>query len=152
GKAYLSHPPSEFWRALIPKNWGVLRHLPKIATTQTFSQVVERFFSEPHLRQLFMRFATYNGSSPYRTPTAFAIIPFVESEFGGWYVRGGVFQISKALGKLALAQGVVFHHGRTATRWEEGVLTAEDGSQARPDFVVCNGDAVQARLGFLAGS
>ena len=36
------------------------------------------------------RFATYNGSDPERTPAAFAIIPYVQARFGGWYVRGGL--------------------------------------------------------------
>ena len=43
---------------------------------------MERRIPDPHLRQIFLRFATYNGSSPYRTPATFNIIPYVEAEFG----------------------------------------------------------------------
>jgi phytoene dehydrogenase-like protein len=68
-------PPGDFWRAFTPRNWSKLRHLGKVATTRTLAAEVERRISDPHLRQIFLRFATYNGSSPYLTPATFNIIP-----------------------------------------------------------------------------
>ena len=88
GEAYLTRPPGDFWRAFSPRNLGKLRHLGKVATLRTLAAEVERRISDPHLRQIFLRFATYNGSSPYLTPATFNIIPYVEAEFGAWYVRG----------------------------------------------------------------
>jgi phytoene dehydrogenase-like protein len=58
GEAYLHYPPEDFWRAFSPRNWSKLKHLPKIATLKTLAQVVDQFFSDSHLRQLFYRFAT----------------------------------------------------------------------------------------------
>jgi phytoene desaturase len=90
--AFLHHPLGEWWRQINPRNLARLRHLPKIASFATMDEVVRRFFaSDPHLVQLFDRFATYNGSSPYRTPAAFNIIAYVEAHFGGWYVKGGIY-------------------------------------------------------------
>lgn len=37
---------------------------------------------EPHLVQLFNRYATYNGSSPYRTPGIMSMIPHLEMHLG----------------------------------------------------------------------
>lgn len=152
GEAYLTRPPSEFWRAFSPRNLGKLRHLGKVATTRTLACEVDRRIPDPHLRQIFLRFATYNGSSPYRTPATFNIIPFVEAEFGGWYVRGGLPEISRALARLAEKLGVVFRFGTTACAWRDGEATASDGKTARADALVCNGDALTARTGFLPAS
>jgi phytoene desaturase len=150
GDAFLNRPPREFWRALAPRNWPKLRHLGKVATTRTLAQEVERRISDPHLRQIFLRFATYNGSSPYLTPATFNIIPYVEAEFGAWYVRGGLARISQKLAALAGRRGVTFHPGTTAVSWKDGELTAQDGRRARADFLVCNADVLGARTGFLA--
>jgi phytoene desaturase len=151
GEAYLNRPPGDFWRAFAPRNWPKLRHLGKVATTRTLAAEVERRFSDPHLRQIFLRFATYNGSSPYRTPATFNIIPYVEAEFGAWYVRGGMNRISDALAALAGRLGVAFRYDTTAAAWDGAEATAHDGSRLRPDFLVCNADVLGASSGFLAG-
>ena len=105
--AFLHHPLEEWWRQLNPRTLRNLRHLPKIASFQTMDQVVRRFFGDdPHLVQLFDRFATYNGSSPYKTPAAFNIIPYVEAKFGGWYVKGGLYEIARALERICRDLGV----------------------------------------------
>jgi phytoene desaturase len=150
GEAFLNRPPSDLWRAFAPRNWPKLRHLGKVATTRTLAEEVGRRFDDPHLRQIFLRFATYNGSSPYRTPATFNIIPYVEAEFGGWYVRGGMARIAEEMAALAARQGVTFHHARTASGWNGSEATAEDGSRSRADYLVCNADVLAARTGFLA--
>jgi diapolycopene oxygenase len=152
GEAFLTRPPRDFWRAFTPQNWPKLRHLGKVATTRTLAQEVERRITDPHLRQVFLRFATYNGSSPYLTPATFNIIPYVEAEFGGWYVRGGLPRIGEALVKLAEQLGVVFRCGTTATAWDGHEATAQDGTRARADILVCNGDALKAASGFLSAT
>jgi phytoene desaturase len=150
GEAYLNHPPGEFWRAFTPGNLGKLRHLPKVATTRTLAAEVERRISDPHLRQIFLRFATYNGSSPYLTPATFNIIPYVESEFGAWYVRGGMAKIVVELAALAQRRGVKFRFNTTATGWNGSEASAQEGTKSRADYLVCNADVLSARTGFLA--
>ncbi|HEV3272936.1 MAG TPA: phytoene desaturase family protein [Candidatus Methylacidiphilales bacterium] len=151
GEAYLNRPPGDFWRAFTPGNLGKLRHLGKVATTRTLAAEVERRISDPHVRQIFLRFATYNGSSPYLTPATFNIIPYVEATFGAWYVRGGMGKIGEALAALAERNGVTFRFNTTATGWDGTEATAHDGARSRADFLVCNGDALSARAGFLSG-
>ncbi len=107
--AFLHHPLGEWWRQLRWRNLPKLRHLPKIASFLTMDRVVQRFFGhDPHLVQLFDRFATYNGSSPYKTPAAFNIIAYVEAKFGGWYVKGGLYEIARALERICREEGVEF--------------------------------------------
>ena len=132
--AFLHHPLEEWWRQLNWKNLPYLRHLPKIASFQTMDQVVRRFFGgDPHLIQLFDRFATYNGSSPYKTPAAFNIIPYVEAKFGGWYVKGGLYKIARALERICREEGVEFRFGREV---------AGDELRGAFDHTVCNQDVL----------
>jgi phytoene desaturase len=144
GEAYLNHPPGDFWRAFSWRNLGKLRHLGKVATTRTLAAEVERRISDPRLRQIFLRFATYNGSSPYLTPATFNIIPYVESEFGAWYVRGGMAKIAEALAALAQRNGVTFRFDTTATAWNGTEATAQNGTRSRTNFLVCNADVLSA--------
>ncbi len=65
-------------------------------------------FSNPHLVQLFNRYATYNGSSPYKTPGIMSMIPHLEMHYGTFFPKGGMVQIVKGLHRLAEEQGVEF--------------------------------------------
>lgn len=170
--AFLHHPLGEWWRQITWANVKNLRHLPKIASFQTMDQVVRKFFGhDPHLVQLFNRFATYNGSSPYQTPAAFNIIPYVEARFGGWYVKGGLYEIARALERVCRELGVEFRLGAEVTgcgraalsEYARGIrpswlVTTGEGSPPLPlpqrafDFVVCNQDVLSATPRFLAGA
>ena len=86
------------------------RDLTKLLSPLTVHQAVSRFFSDPRLRQVFDRYATYNGSSPYRAPATFCLIPFVEFATGAWHPRGGMYRIAEALAALATDLGVAIHY------------------------------------------
>ena len=134
GETFLNYAPRKWGGlALHPKRWKALRHFSKVATFQTLDQLHQRFFSDPYLRQIFNRFATYNGSSPYQTPATFAIIPYVEAEFGGWHVLGGMARVAESLYQLACKMGVVFHFNQEI----------KNLSEIKSDVVVCNGDIIQ---------
>ncbi|CAN5583248.1 phytoene desaturase family protein [soil metagenome] len=104
-KTFLSKSLNELPELLTAKN---LPDLMKISSLKTLDKHNANYFKSEKMRQLFNRFATYNGSSPYKTPATFALIPYVEFGFGAWYVRGGIYEIPKALEKLALELGVEF--------------------------------------------
>ena len=159
--AFLHHPLGDWWRQVNLRNLPKLRHLSKIASFQTMDQVVRRSFGhDPHLVQLFNRFATYNGSSPYQTPAAFNIIPYVEAKFGGWYVKGGLYEIARALERICRELGVTILTNREIARIEPGarhkpssrvgfqVHTANDQAVSF-DTIVCNQDVLSAYPRFL---
>jgi len=66
-------------------------------------------FNNPKTIQLFNRFATYNGSNPYKAPAMLSLIPHLEHNDGTFYPKGGMISITNALYKLALKKGVVFN-------------------------------------------
>ncbi|MDH4090731.1 MAG: phytoene desaturase family protein [Cyclobacteriaceae bacterium] len=85
-----------------------IAQLYKLDLSRTMNEVNEKHFSNPHLVQLFNRYATYNGSSPYKTPGIMSMIPHLEMHFGTFYPEGGMHSISQSLYRLALDQGIQF--------------------------------------------
>ena len=68
------------------------------------------------LRQLFNRYATYNGSDPYRAPAMLHVIPHLEFGMGTFAPEGGMHAIVEALHRTALNLGVTFHTGTSVER------------------------------------
>jgi len=84
--------------------------IPHLDIFTTLHQVNESFFKGfPHLIQLFDRFATYNGSSPYLTPGIMSMIPHLEQNVGTFIPKNGMYDIASSLHRLALELGVTFH-------------------------------------------
>lgn len=132
-----------------------LRHLPLRRAWGCYDRTVAHFFRSPHLRQMFERYITYVGSSPWRAPATLAVIPYVEWAFGGWHVRGGLYRIVEAIVALARRRDVelltnapvvaIEHHRGRVT----GVALS-DGRCLPADVVIFNGDA--SRLPRLLGT
>lgn len=79
---------------------------------------LRKYFGNEKLLQLFGRFATYNGSSPYLTPKLFSVIPFVEFEFGAWYMKGGIYKLILAMTELCGKLSVPVHYERKFVSFE----------------------------------
>jgi phytoene desaturase len=60
------------------------------------------------VEKIMNRFATYTGSSPYKTPAFMNQIAIVEMINGGYYPNDGIHSISKALYRLCKDVGVEF--------------------------------------------
>ena len=93
--------PARTWRHLT-QALTAWRALP---LTQRLDRWNERT-GHPHLRQLFNRYATYNGSDPYRAPAMLHVIPHLEFGMGTFAPVGGMHAIVDALHQTALSLGV----------------------------------------------
>lgn len=122
----------------------------------TMRASVEHYFSSPNLRQLFSRYATYNGSDPWRAPATFNVISYVEMAFGSWHIRGGIYELVRALSRLATELGVEIETGTAVEQIQcsddgkqvQGV-TLESGRFVPASRVVVNADGVGALTGNL---
>jgi len=92
-----------------------LKNFTKFVSGRSVNDVSNKFFRNKKLKQLMDRFATYNGSTPYLAPQFFSIIPFVEYEFGAWYIKGGIYSIAKALEKICREMNVEIHYEQELT-------------------------------------
>jgi phytoene desaturase len=118
--------------------------LSKLSINSTLNEVNQQFFSNPHLVQLFNRYATYNGSSPFKTPGIMSMIPHLEMNKGTYFPEGGMHSITKSLFELAKTQGVKFKFDTAVQKIEheagqvKGVSTYQEFHGA--DLVVSNMD------------
>lgn len=67
-----------------------------------------KVFKNSKTVQLFNRYATYNGSNPYKAPAMLTMIAHLEHTQGTYYPKGGMISITQALVKLAQKKGVQF--------------------------------------------
>jgi 1-hydroxycarotenoid 3,4-desaturase len=112
-----------------------------------------RHFRDPRLRQLFGRYATYCGSSPYLAPATLMLVAHVEQE-GVWLVEGGMHRVAQALAALATARGASFRYDApvaeicVATGRIAGVRL-QSGERIDADAVVVNADAAALAAGMF---
>ncbi|MCA6074798.1 1-hydroxycarotenoid 3,4-desaturase CrtD [Fulvivirga sedimenti] len=116
----------------------------KLDITSTLNSTNKKYFSDPRLVQLFNRYATYNGSSPYQTPGVMSLIPHLEMHYGCFLPKGGMHAITKSLHQLAIDQKVQFRLNEPVKKilHESGVangVQTEQGSYYS-DLLVCNMD------------
>jgi 1-hydroxycarotenoid 3,4-desaturase len=81
----------------------------------TLWSALSGYFADPRLRQLFGRYATYCGSSPFAAPATLMLVAHVEQE-GVWMVEGGLRGLAAALAEIAEDLGVAFHYGDPVVR------------------------------------
>lgn len=84
----------------------VIRAIPRLGLFNTLNQENEKYFNRPELVQLFNRYATYNGSSPYQTPGIMQMINHLEHGLGTYLPVGGMHEIAASLTRLAEELGV----------------------------------------------
>ncbi|MGS4945621.1 1-hydroxycarotenoid 3,4-desaturase CrtD [Meridianimarinicoccus sp. RP-17] len=131
--------------------------IPLMAPNRTLAQMLAGQFSDPRLAQLFGRYATYVGGSPYQAPALLALIWQAEAA-GVWVVDGGMHALARAIAGLAGARGAVFRYGaevdeitRDGTGRASGVRLA-DGETVPAAAVLFNGDPRALGLGLLGQS
>ncbi|MGE0857594.1 MAG: 1-hydroxycarotenoid 3,4-desaturase CrtD [Gammaproteobacteria bacterium] len=132
------------------------RRLPALAAIRPFTSLwhaLGDYFHDPRLRQLFARYATYVGASPWRAPATLMLIAHVES-LGVWRLEGGMARLAEALAGLAAARGVAFRYGSEVRTIERvggrvrGVRLA-DGERLAASAVIANVDIGALRDGSL---
>jgi phytoene desaturase len=144
GRVFLEQPLNRLTTWLSKPVMKALSYIPRMGLFQTLNRFNKVRLRHPKLVQLFNRYATYNGSDPYRAPGVLSTIPHLEFNVGTFLPAGGMHEITHALVKLATDQGVTIQY---QTPVEEilikdnqvyGVRTADEVIEA--DLVVSNMD------------
>ena len=87
-----------------------LFRFPKIDPFRSMNAANTDFFKDDKTIRFFNRYATYNGSNPYKAPATLNIIPHLEQHFGAYFPKGGMAAITQSLVKLAENLGVKFNY------------------------------------------
>jgi 1-hydroxycarotenoid 3,4-desaturase len=117
---------------------------------------IAEHFRDPRLRQLFGRYATYCGSSPWLAPATLMLVAHVE-QAGVWMVEGGMHRIARAFEAIATGHGAIFRYGAKVSEisTKMGRVTGvalESGERFAADVVVFNGDHAALSTGLLGSS
>jgi len=129
-----------------------LAGMARINPFETMWKGLGRHFRDPRLQQLFGRYATYCGSSPFLAPATLMLVAHVE-QAGVWTVKGGMHELALALEALARQKGVTFRYGEAVTSiaTQGGRVAAVSTGKERFDCaaVIVNADSNAVAMGLL---
>lgn len=133
--------PSDLLSKEVVKALPVLSRLGWFESLHDFN---EKHFKDPQLIQLFDRYATYNGSTPYKTPSIMRVISALEHADGVYFPKNGMRSIATSLYQLAKEEGVEFRTNEKVNKVNfvgdhiNQVIT--EGNTYNADLVVSNAD------------
>jgi phytoene desaturase len=141
----LQHPFMK-WSDLL--NRHMLKLLPMLKPFQNIDKHLQQYFSDPRVRLAFCFQSKYLGMSPFKCPSMFSILSFLEYEYGVFHPLGGCTALNTEMarlvkelgGEIRLAEPVekIIFEGRRAV----GVVTRQ--GELRADAVVVNADFAHA--------
>jgi len=109
GEIFLEKSLHKFSTWMQPKILKAMLLIPTLDLFTSMHMVNKRFYKNPKLVQLLNRYATYNGSNPYKAPGLLTVIPHFEYNIGAFIPKGGMNKITQAMFTLAQRKGVQFH-------------------------------------------
>ncbi|MEL6821681.1 MAG: phytoene desaturase family protein [Calditrichota bacterium] len=83
---------------------------------------VKRFFKDPRNQFAFSFHPLFIGGSPFRSPSVYLMIPFLEKHGGVWFTKGGMYSLVEAMEKVFLEIG-----GQIRTSCEVQQISVENG-------------------------
>lgn len=111
---------------------------------ETMWKVLGEYFEDKRLQQLFGRYTTYCGSSPFETPATLMLIASVEAQ-GVWKITGGISALANALEAVAKKNGAQFIYGLsveeiTISQSRASGVRLSSGERLEAASVICNAD------------
>ena len=138
--------PFPGWTSLV--NFRMLKVLPYLKPWKSLHTELSEYFADPRLQLAFTFQSKYLGMSPFRCPSLFSILSFLEYEYGIWHPKGGCNSITRGMARVAQELGAtirldtpvqeILFEGRRAV----GVRTPQ--GELRADAVVVNADFARA--------
>ncbi len=146
GDAFLFHSLHKLSNFVTPIFRKTLLNAHKLDAFCTLHKRNNRWLSHHKVVQIFDRYATYNGSSPYKAPATLRIIAHLEHNTGAFFPERGMYDIVISLTTLAERQGVDFHFNAQVEKVNivaGGVAGLRvNGEDLAFDLVVSNVDSV----------
>jgi 1-hydroxycarotenoid 3,4-desaturase len=130
-----------------------LADLWRISPFTTLWNALGDYFQDTRLRQLFARYATYCGSSPFEAPATLMLIAHVERD-GVWMIEGGMHRLAQALESLARTNGATIRYGCEVKEinvrgGRAHGITLASGERLDCDAIVANTDTNALSAGLL---
>ena len=96
--------PFESWRDLFKP--GTAKLLPLLAPWKSLDDDLRLHFEDERIRLGFSFQSKYLGMSPFRCPSLFSILSFLEYEHGVFHPIGGCGAVTAAMARIATEMGV----------------------------------------------
>jgi len=143
---YLSKGLDNIWEVL--KFYGLRRSL-NFDVFRSMDQGVRRFISDPKLVDILNYFIKYVGSSPYDAPAVLNLLPYIQYQYGLWYVEGGMHGLAQAMLTLAMELGIDIRlHTEVTEIQTQGTratgVTLHNGEELPADIIVSNMEVIPA--------
>lgn len=143
-----------YFRKGLDNVWEMLRHygwrlIFKMDHRHSMAESIARHFDDEHLRHIFEYFIKYVGSSALDAPGYMNLMPLIQFDYGLWYVKGGMYELARGLGRLLDDLGVPVHLSSEVASIDhrgsrvEGI-TLTNGKKIAADYVVCNMEVIPA--------
>ena len=121
----------------------------KIDYKNSMSESIHQRLSDPQLRMIFEYFIKYVGSSAMDSPGYMNLMPMIQFDYGLWYVRGGMYNLAKGLGKLMEEMGIPIHLNADVEAIEKAGkrvtgIRMTDGTVHSSDIIVSNMEVIPA--------
>jgi phytoene desaturase len=101
--------PFESWIDLASPD--LLKLVPILKPWRSLDAELGTFFSDERIRLAFTFQSKYLGMSPFRCPSLFSILSFLEYEHGVYHPIGGCGAVSSAMARIAQDMGVEIRYG-----------------------------------------
>ena len=126
----------------------MVKALPHLRPHLSVDAELRRFFRDPRTRLLFSFQTKYLGMSPFRCPSLFTILSFLEYEHGVFHPQGGCGAVAAAMARVAERLGAEIRLGTPAERiafdGRRATGVHAGGSFLPADAVVMNADFAHA--------
>ena len=127
---------------------GLLRMLPLLRPWSSLDRDLSRYFKDPRVRIAFSFQSKYLGMSPFRCPSLFSILAYLEYESGVFHPIGGCGAVSENMASVAKKLGADVRLSEPVEEMEfDGRrVTAVRTANARysADAVIINADFARA--------
>lgn len=116
----------------------------KLKTFDSAYHTISKYVKDDRLRKLLSFQTLYIGISPYNGPSIYTIIPMIETIYGVWFIKGGMYTMAKSMEKLFIELGGKINLNSPIDEIiinnKKAIGVKLNGEEIKADYIVCNAD------------
>ena len=140
----------------LPTMLGFLPRALRLRALIPAYDFVKRYFKDPRHRFTFSFHPLFIGGNPFRAPSVYLMIPYLEKTGGVWFSKGGMYSLVRALEEVFTALGgvvetdaevekIVVENRKAKGVLAKGRLYEADGVVSNADLVHTYGELIESK-------
>jgi phytoene desaturase len=135
--------------------WEVIKSGTQLSVFQNMDSYVKKFFKRQEVQKILQYPLVFLGSSPYQTPALYSLMSHLDFHQGVFYPMGGIYEVIKALAKLAHTFGAELKTQAEVVKilhsdHQVSGVQLTDGTQLEADIIISNADIEHTQNVLLA--